>query len=268
MKDFIDFLKNRSVQKNIIIAFIGLFLFIEIVFLALRIYTRHGQALAVPDFSGMSIEEASKVIDLKKLRFIITDSMFTQGAKPGTVIAQNPSPETKVKENRTIFLTINAFNPEKVKMPDVVGVSVRQAEALIITNGLRLGARIYVPGLGKDYVLRQQYHGRDIKPGTPIIKGSSINLVLSFGEGSNEVSVPDLKQLTLSKASEAISNLYINLGAVIYDKSVENREDSLHAIIYKQNPGYGTTIRSGNEIDIWLTTDTEKAGIASDSISN
>jgi beta-lactam-binding protein with PASTA domain len=271
MKDFIDFLKNRLVQKQILFAFIGLFVFVEIVFLSLRVYTRHGQALAVPDFYGMSIDEVGKITDLKKLRFIIADSIFNQGQKPGTVVAQNPSPDTKVKVNRTIFLTINAFNPEKVKMPNVVGVSIRQAEAIILTNGLKVGARIYVPDIGKDYVLRQQYHGRDITPGTSILKGSAIDLVLSFGEGSSEVGVPDLKRLTLSKARDAISDLYINLGAIIFDKSVETREDSLKAFIYKQNPNYGSSIKAGNEIDIWLTIDESKVVSSSssdDSISN
>jgi eukaryotic-like serine/threonine-protein kinase len=271
MKDFIDFLKNRVVQKQILFAFIGLFLFVEIVFLALRVYTRHGQALAVPDFSRMSIEEVSKLADLKKLRFVISDSIFIQGQKPGTVVAQNPSPETKVKVNRTIFLTINAFNPEKVKMPNIVGVSFRQAEAIILTNSLRVGARIYVPDIGKDYVLRQKFQGRDIAPGTPILKGSAVDLVLSFGEGSTEVGVPNLKRLTLSKAREAISDLYINLGAIIPDNTIESREDSLKAVIYKQNPAYGSSIKAGNEIDVWITTDLNKADASSssaDSTSN
>lgn len=254
------------VQKKILFAFIGLIVFIEIVFLALRVYTRHGQALSVPDFSRMTIEEVSKVADLKQLRFVISDSIFTQGQKPGTIVAQNPSPDTKVKVNRTIFLTINAFNPEKVKMPNVVGVSVRQAEAIILQNRLKIGARIYVPDIGKDYVLRQKYHGRDIAQGTMVLVGSPIDLVLSFGEGNSEVGVPDLKRLTLARARDAISDLYINLGAIIYDRGVETREDSLKAVIYKQNPGYGSSIRAGREIDIWLTTDESKVDKSSASI--
>jgi beta-lactam-binding protein with PASTA domain len=207
---------------------------------------------------------------LKKLRFVIADSIFIQGEKPGTVVSQNPSPNTRVKENRTIFLTINAFNPEKVKMPNIVGLSFRLAETTLLNNGLKLGARIYVPDIGKDYVLRQLYHGRnkDIAPGTLILKGSSIDLALSFGEGSTLIEVPDLKRLTLSKARDAISNLYINLGAIIYDGTSETREDSLNAVIYKQSPGYGSSVKSGNEIDIWLTSDKTKAGLPVDSTEN
>jgi beta-lactam-binding protein with PASTA domain len=266
MKDFIDFLKNRLVQKYLIITVVTIFLIIEFIFLGLKVYTRHGQALSVPDFSKLTLEEVSEIADLKKLQFEIVDSVFVQGQKPGTVVAQNPSPDIKVKVNRTIFLTINAHQPEMVKMPNVVGVSFRQAEARLLTNGLKVGARKYVPGIGKDYVLRQLYHGREINPGRKIVKGSSVDLVLSMGEGSDRVSVPDLKKLTLSKAREVVSNLYVNLGAVIYDNSIENMEDSLRAVIWKQSPDYGTSTNVGQDIDVWFTVDFKKAGI--DTISN
>jgi beta-lactam-binding protein with PASTA domain len=266
MKDFIDFLKNRSVQKKIILAFAGLFLCIEFVFLSIRVYTRHGQALSVPDFSGMNLEEVSSLIDLKRLRYEIIDSVFIQGQKPGTIVAQNPSANTKVKENRTIFLTINAINPEKVKMPNVVGVSIRQAEARLITSGLRVGDRRYVPDIGRDYVLRQLYKGRDIPEGKMVIRGSAISLVLGLGASDQITYVPDLKTLTLPKAQQVASDSYLNIGAIIPDNSIETASDSLKAVIWKQRPEPGSSINVGHEIDVWLTIDQGKAGIYNDSI--
>jgi eukaryotic-like serine/threonine-protein kinase len=262
MKDFIDFLKDRAFHKNLIFAIIGLIVFVELVFLALRVYTRHGQALAVPDFAGQTLSEVSKTADLKNLRYRIIDSVYIQGAKPGTVVSQNPSPETKVKENRTIFLTINAINPEKVKMPNIVGISSRLAETILINCGLKIGSKIYIPGIGKDYVLRQLYHrkSKDIPVGTLILKGSSVDIALSCGEGSYAVDVPDLRLLTLSKARNALSEIYLNIGATVYDNSVESREDTLKAVVYKQSPSEGSSLNAGNEIDVWLTVDKEKAG--------
>ena len=265
MKEFLGFLKNRTVHKHLILAFVGLFLFIEFIFLGLRIYTRHGQALSVPDFYGLNLSEVAKLTDQKDLRFVVTDSNFIQGAVPGTVVAQNPSPNTKVKVNRTIFLTINAFNPEKVDMPNVVGVSLRQAEAIIQSKGLRVGARRYIPNIAKDYVLRQVFHGRDIKPGTPIIKGSGVDLILGLGPGSQKVAVPDLKRLTLVQAQEVVSTMYINIGAIIPDNSIETQEDSLKAIIWKQTPAYGSSINVGESINVWLTVEQPKPGAENDS---
>src|ERR1035437_2021372 len=155
MQEFIKFFKNHTVQKQLIFGFVGLFIFLELVFLALRVYTRHGQALTVPNFIGLTLEEVGRMADQKSLRYEVIDSVFTQGQAPGTVIAQNPSSDTKVKVNRTIFLTINAINPAKIEMPNVVDVSLRQAEAILQTNGLLVGYKHYVPYFAKDNVDRK-----------------------------------------------------------------------------------------------------------------
>jgi beta-lactam-binding protein with PASTA domain len=259
MKDLINFFKNRTVQKNFLYAFVGLFVFLELIFLALRVYTRHGQALSVPDFSGLTLEEASRMADQKQLRFEVIDSVFIQGQAPGIVAAQNPSPDTKVKVNRTIFLTINAINPAKIEMPNVVDVSLRQAEAILQTNGLRVGYKHYIPYFAKDYVLRQIYHNHDVKPGSKVIKGSAIDLVLGLGTVDVNVEVPSLKGLTRDQAQEVLSNKYLNFGAVFYDNSVETNVDSMKALVWKQKPEYGSAIATGSSINVWFTVNESKA---------
>ncbi len=252
MKDFIDFLKNQAVQKNILFAFGSLCLFIIIIFLGLRVYTHHGQAITVPDFVGLNMDAVNKIADQKQMRCVIIDSMFISSQDPGTVISQNPSPGAKVKANRSIFLRINAINPEKIDMPNVVGVSVRQAEAILQSYGLSLGNKRYVPDVAKDYVLHQLYKNRDISHGTKIVKGSRIDLILGLGLSNEKISVPNLKQLTKTEAQEILSNDYLNFDAIIYDNSVETFEDSLKAIIWKQRPEYGALINVGSSVTVWL----------------
>jgi eukaryotic-like serine/threonine-protein kinase len=259
MQEFTNFFKNRTVQKHLLLAFGGLFVLLQLIFLALRVYTRHGQALSVPNFSGLTLEESSRVADQKQLRFEVIDSVFTQGQAPGTVIAQNPSPDTKVKVNRTIFLTINAINPAKIEMPNVVDVSLRQAEAILQTNGLRVGYKHYIPYFAKDYVLRQIYHNHDVKAGSKVIKGSAIDLVLGLGTVDVSVDVPSLKGLTRDQAQEVLSNKYLNFGAVFYDNSVESSLDSMKAMIWKQKPEYGSSIATGSSINVWFTLNEAKA---------
>lgn len=259
MAEFVNFLKNRTVHKHFLYALGGLIIFLELVFLVLRVYTRHGQALSVPNFYGLSLEEVSRTVDQKRLRFEVIDSVFIPGQEPGTVVAQNPSPDTKVKVNRTIFLTINAFSPEKIEMPNAVDVSLRQAEAILQTNGLRVGYKHYIPYPAKDYVLRQIYRNRDIAPGAKVIRGSSIDLVLGLGTIDVNVDVPNLKGLTREQAQETLSIKYLNFGAIIYDNSIETNLDSTRAIIWKQRPTYGSSINTGSSIDIWLTVTESKA---------
>lgn len=185
MNAFINLLKNRTIQNNLIYAFGGLFLAFLFTFLILSIYTRHGREIKTPAFAGLSIEEADDLAFKNKLNIFVSDSTFNPGKEPGAVVDQNPSVGTSIKVHRTIFVTINAKKPLKVKMPNVVGVSLRQAEAILQRAGLHLGKKKYAPDMARDYVLHQQYRGKDIGIGVKVIKGSGIDLVLGTGNGKH-----------------------------------------------------------------------------------
>jgi eukaryotic-like serine/threonine-protein kinase len=252
MKEFLSFLLSRIFLKNLARA-IGIFIGLMIVVLLyLRIYTHHNQALSVPDFTGLTLEQAQKLAVEKKLRVSIMDSVYIQALPRGTMIEQNPFAGFKVKKNRTIFLVVNALNPEKIKMPNVVGVSIRQARAELETSGLNVGRIRYVPDIAMNEVLHQQYRGRDIAEGESIIKGSRVDLVLGNGLSEQQTNVPELFGLSLIESERRIFEAYLNLGAVIYDNSILTLQDSLNAKIFKQKPDAGN-INMGSSVDIWLT---------------
>ena len=114
------------------------------------------------------------------------DSIYDSEKVPGTVLDQDPAPNSNVKENRMIYLTINATQPPDVKMPDLVDVSFRQAEAMLQSFGLITGEITYKADLAKNAVLEQRYRNKIIKPGTMLPKGSEIDLVLGDGLGEDE----------------------------------------------------------------------------------
>ncbi|MGF1587264.1 MAG: PASTA domain-containing protein [Bacteroidales bacterium] len=257
MKEFLKLLTSKVLWKHIaIIAGVAIIITISI-FIGLKIYTKHGRAYAVPDLRGLTVAEAEMIIEARKLRYQVSDSVFISHEARGTVIDQNPIPNFRVKENRTIFLTINAMNPERVAVPDVTGVSLRQARAIIESNGFEVGRLIYVPDLALNNVLRQQYDGKDIKPGELIIRGERIDLVLGEGLSSRTTLVPDLTAMVLERARSLILESSLNAGAVIYDDTVKTEEDSLNAFVWRQRPEYieGSQIRMGSTIDVWLSVD-------------
>ena len=142
-------------------------------------------------------------------------------------------------------------------MPNLIDVSLRQAEAILQTYGLKTGEFIYRADLAKNAVLEQKFHGREIKPGTPVNKGSMIDLVLGDGVGTSKVAVPELVGLTKSEALFVLKGSSLNVGAVIYD---ENIRDSLTAKIYRQFPlpSDSASINEGEAIDIYLTQTVDK----------
>ena len=256
MKDnqLIKYLLSKDFWRQIKIALAIFFGIIFLVNISLWIITRHGSSRAVPDFKGLSLTDANELADDFNMRIAIMDSVYNQDLKPGSVVEQEPKPGVKVKKNRRIFLVLNAMNPEKVNMPNVVGVSMRQAQAILESNGLAIGHIKYVPDIATNNVLKQRINGNDIKPGIEINKGTHIDLTLGKS-GGESTQIPLLTGLTRRQAEKIISQAYLNLGAVLYDKSVETAADSLNAVVFKQKPDSDdkSSISLGSIVDIWLS---------------
>ncbi len=253
----IDFLKSNLFVKHAIAAFLVIVIVLWSAFKFISTYTLHGKTIEVPNLTGLTVKEAAKAIAEKELRYVIVDSIFDEENKPGTVVEQNPSPKFKVKQSRTVYLTVNAFNPPKVQMPNLIDVSLRQASAMLETYGLMVGNLKYVPDYAFNAVLHQNYKGKEIQPGTQIMKNSKIDLVLGDGLKGEKIPVPDLIGLSREEAQSAIKAAALDMGAQVYDNSVK---DTLKAKVYKQTPAFSTSamINPGRSIDLFFTQDESK----------
>ncbi|MBL0103947.1 MAG: PASTA domain-containing protein [Bacteroidetes bacterium] len=251
MTKLIPFLKSKVFFRNIGILLGLLLLVFGAVSYWLGSYTHHGESISVPDLRGQKIERLKTFLADKNLDFKVNDSLFDLEKPPGTVLEQDPAPKSKVKEGRTIYLTVNSLHPPDVKMPDLADVSLRQAEAILQSFGLRVGQLSYKPDLAKNAVLDQRYKGTSVRPGKSIPKGSEIDLVLGDGVGSVEVPVPDLSGQTYGEALFVLKGSSLNVGMVHFDPGVR---DSTRAVIYKQIPeaSDNATINQGEAIEIYL----------------
>ncbi len=257
---FFKSLFNKQILKHSSLAIGAIILFVIIVFISLSIYTRHGDSYEVPDFKGLTEAQFKEIIEDKDFRYLITDSIHVDGATPGAVVEQLPEPKERVKKNRTIHFTINAVSAEKVQVPNLVDYSLRNAKVILESYGLELGELVYAPSEYTNLVLGQLFEGKPVEPGTQILKGSIINLVVGNGLGSTRTNIPDLFGLRIDEAKNLCQTSSLNIGAVIYDETIISKSDSLIAIIWKQNPEPkpGTRLRLGSSIDVWLSLDSTK----------
>lgn len=253
-----NFLLSKLFVKNLALAITILAGLILILLIWLNIYTRHGQARPVPDFRGLTLQETAKLAKKNKLRFQVIDSIYSNVVPRGCIIEQNPIPGFKVKKRRRIILTINAFNPEMVGVPNLVRLPKRQAIAVIQSAGLETGQLRYIPDLSIDIVIRQLHNGKDVAEGDSIQKGSVIDLVLGKGLSNEKTPVPDLSGLRLERARNTILGASLNLSAITYDNTVVTAADTANAFVYKQKPDYGESARLGSVVNVWLTVDSAK----------
>ena len=102
---------------------IGVLLILFFFYVYLPTTTNHGESITVPDLEGVNVEDLDRFLLERDLRFeVLEDSGFSTDYPPHTVLKQFPLPNSKVKENRKIYITLNSTNPPEVRMPDLVDV--------------------------------------------------------------------------------------------------------------------------------------------------
>lgn len=256
----VKILKSKRFWKNLLYAVVLYGVFYLFIVLGLRFYTHHGKSFPVPDFKGLKPDRVAELANHNRLNIEIIDSNYLSYLPKGSVIDQYPKPGIHVKKNRTIFLTVNAFNQAKVKVPNVMGMSYRQGKTTLESHGLKVGKLIYKPDFAKNNILNQRYKGNIIKPGQEIEKGQSIDLELGNGLGKTTHLLPNLANLNFMSAESAIKDAFFNLGQVYFDSSVKTYSDTIDARVYRQSPKYSSGARSimGSKVNLWLTINPNK----------
>ena len=257
---FFEFLISKIFLKNLGVALVLSIVLIFATLLWLKLFTQHGRTRPIPDFYGLTLTEAEEIASDKKLKVEIVDSIYSTSAERGAIVEQNPGAGKMVKKNRRIFLIINAVNSEMVIMPDVVGITHRQAKATLEMAGLEVGRLSYVHDIAVNSVLKQMFKGMEIESGDTIPKGVSIDLVLGTGLSNRKTLAPELTGMSFEQARNRILNASLNMGAVLYDETVLTEEDPLEAFVWKQNPEYDEDrkVRLGSPVYLWLSLDSLK----------
>ena len=256
---FWRFLLSRVFWKNLGIAAAIIIILLVLTRITLHFYTDHGKEIPVPNFTHMSLHEVDQLCYQKNLRWIVQDSTYNPDLAGGSVVEQYPPAGFRVKKKRKVFLITNSWYPEMIMMPDASDTHLRQAKGLLESYGLFVDSLEYEPHFARTYVLKQKFRGEIIEPGTPIEKGSGITLVLGQGLSSEVDLIPNLINMTQDTAQDVALDLHFNIGAVVFDESITNEEDSIMARIYKQFPHHqNEKAQLGSPIEIWLTLDSLK----------
>ena len=258
------------IVRNLLLAVIFVALFVLAANVLLGVLTQHGKEIIVPDFTNLTVQEASRVASAAGVELAVSDSMYIRRMKPGAVYRQSPEAGEHVKEGRKIRLSINTLRPKQVPMPSLVGFSLRQAKAELQRNGLRLGKLIYVRDLATNNVISQQRFGREISPGRELPSGSSVDLVLGLSVTDEKTFVPDLVGQQYQRAVDVLQESSLNVGRLVFDASVKDYADSTAAVVYSQEPGayvpfvepvtmrdtlVANSLRRGSSVTLYLTVD-------------
>ena len=254
------FLHNWIV-KNLLLALVIFVALIAGAIILLRVVTKHNHEIVVPDFTNMSVAQAAAMAQEHEMRIQVTDSVYVKRMERGDVYRQNPKAGSHVKKGRRILLTINAVTPKSVTMPNLVGYSMRQAKAELLSRGLHLVRLIYVNDIATNNVLKQIMSDKEIMPGVQVESESVIDLVVGLNPADDRTVVPYIVGSRYLNAVDAVHDRYLNIRSLNFDKTVKDYSDSLNAMVYRQSPEEEECLM-GTGVTLYLTLDKNKVPAA------
>ncbi len=256
----LKFLKSKLFLWQILLMIVAAFAILALVMWSLSFYTQHGQTIKVPSYVGFTERQIQNQVKNAGLEYVIIDSVYRLDARPGEIVDQIPSAGKDVKNGRKIFFTINAYNREMVEMPQLVDYSLRNAQVVLESKGLKLGTVTYSPSEYVDLVLGQYLDGKPIKRGEKVAKGSYIGLTVGSTATGQLSLVPELVGFNLRDALETIEKAGFVVGSLLYDDNIYSSADTATSVVYKQTPEPSNRLSepAGSSINLWLTSDMEK----------
>ncbi|MCH5307038.1 MAG: PASTA domain-containing protein [Prevotella sp.] len=193
IKGFIQKIRNHYLTTNLLAMGLVVILLCVAVAISLGYYTHHGENIVVPDLKGMTFEKAYNLLEKKGIFVQVSDSGYNKQLPANTILIQTPNHGMRVKEGRTIYVTVNSPLSPTFALPDIVdNCSLREAEARLSAMGFRLTAPQEVEG-EKDWVYGIVCRGRRVSNGDRISIDNPLTLLVGKGmmDDTDEFGVVD-----------------------------------------------------------------------------
>lgn len=205
-------------------------------------FVRRGEEFPLPDVTALTVEEARKRVEELGLELMLAGSEFSPARLEGTVLSQEPPAGTLVKPGRPVAVIISKGG-ELVRVPYLVGVSVRQAQLTLSDQGLVPGDVdwSFSDSLPPEVVLESQPTA-----GTLVPKGSRVALVVNQGGVQDTLAMPNLVGSTLQDATVLLDKLGLEVGVAIRQYS----KDLIPGTILEQSEPAGDWVKRGDVIDV------------------
>ncbi len=210
------------------------------------IVTRQGTEFPLPAFVGQRTVEARMSLEQLGLRHEIASQEYSPGKEQGVILSQFPMAGTKVKRGRAVKFVVS-LGQKLVPIPQVAGLSVRQAMLDMETAGLGVGEIVWAfSDTLPEKVVVFSYPAA----GSEIVLGSPVNLAVNRGRAADFTYVPKVVGLTLDEADARLREKFLVRGVISYRID----EQYLPETVLEQSEAEGAELDIGTEIDLVVST--------------
>jgi beta-lactam-binding protein with PASTA domain/predicted Ser/Thr protein kinase len=196
------------------------------------------EPVAVPDVEGVAEQLAvSQIRDAGLQDLIVREA--SEEAKKGIVFEQDPQPGERIERGNFVTIRVST-GPPKTTVPDVKGQRRDEAVAELANADLKANVVPINSGEPVDTVL-----GQDPKPGTELVKGSTVRINVS--KGPKPIAVPNVVGSPFESAQSALQGA----GFAVARQDVESGEPA--GTVVGQDPAAGTQQGKGSVITLQVS---------------
>ena len=179
--------------------------------------------ITVPDLSGLTVDQARQ--RLKDVGLVVgkVTQQSVDNKPDGVIIAQSPSGDSKVSKGTTIDLVVNKVKAKKIQMPNVIGMTLKDARDTL--SNAHLGVNQVAGSVEEKSIVTEQ----SIKAGDEIDEGTAVNLTTEY---KNDKKKDDKKSDSSSNKTTGTVDITVPAGSKNQELKIVVKDDDGSAVIY------------------------------------
>ncbi len=201
-----------------------------------------GTKIAIPSLAGMSQAQAAKTIGALGLKVDVSQSVFSEDIAKGKVITSDPAGGGKVEIAGTVHLIISK-GKERIKVPDLAGLTIEEATAAITKMNLKVGR------VSEKFSATQEAGILiDGSPagGSDVRKDSTVDLIVS--KGIEQVALTNFQGKTSDEAQNELT-----AAGLIVSSQYEYSDTVQIGTVISQTPSDVSAIAKGEKITLIIS---------------
>lgn len=218
--------------------------FLDLVFMPW--FVGHNDIVRMPNVAGMSYTQAARILEDNGFSVKVASEYYHNSIPSGHVVNQMPLPTSFVKKSRTVYMTLSK-GKQLLEVPNLVGLTVRDARIALIRLGLSLNNAAYQ---FNDHIPVNIIFSQSLGAKQKVGFGARVDVSVSLGPEVVYVVVPDVEGKSLDEARRILGAAGFTVGEVT-DGDVN--ETFMPGTVIKQIPPPMDSVKTGTPINLTVT---------------
>ncbi len=202
----------------------------------------------VPDFVGMSYEDATILAEEKGIEVKIQEYVYSNEYEKDIVIEQNIEVGEKLEKDQKVGLTISK-GAESIEVPDFVGMTIDEVYDIANEYGLLIEeVQEYSEEVEKDVVISQSPDAN-----SSVDNGDTITIYISAGKEIITVEVPNVIGMQESDAKSTLEG-----SSLLFNTTYEESRDIPEGEVISQSVEAGTVVEENTSVNLVVSSGVEK----------